>query len=407
MLLLLFLKLIESKYPIVLIPGSFRSRLHVTSDRRAGWYCPKHANNTFVFISVKYFIPPFLSCFLDWMTVDYNETTNSQQNREGVDIHPEDFGGISDVTVTGPRSLSFLFSYMLKMVKKFEGYGYVPKKDLFAAPYDWRFGADMPDSYYESLQRIVEQAYTMNNNTKVALIAHSLGSQLAHIFLTEKTTPEWRKKYINSTTLIAPSWSGSGVSFNTLMRLQSSFLSIFVPNKVIDFACRLGTLHIHMPHSLAYENTTLFIDPDGNEYKAPQLVDFLVKNKKLTPEQLKLGEKNYFYTRRYPKPLDVPTNILFNSGMKTALGMKLKGWKRFGSAITQKGDGLVGSAVVEWAIKNWKMNETLRYHDMNSSYSKFKHKNLLSAPECLEIVTAWLNLNETTEVKGEGIISEL
>ena len=335
------------------------------------------------------------------MTVDYNETTDSQQSREGVDIHPEDFGGVSDVTVTGPRFLGFIFSYMRAMVKTFEEYGYVAKKDLFAAPYDWRFGADMPESYYNSLKDLIEKAYELNNNTKVAIVAHSLGSQLAHIFLTEKTTQEWRKKYINSTTLIAPSWSGSGVSFNTLMRIQNKIVAYFRPKEITEFVCTLGTLHIHMPHSLAYANTTLLIDPDGNEYKAPQLVDFLVKNKKLTPRQLKIAEKNYFYTRRYPQPLDVPTNILFNSGIKTSLGMKLSSWKGFGSAITQNGDGLVGSAVIEWAIKNWKMNETFRYHDMNSSYSKFKHKNLLSAPECLKIVSEWLMLNKTDKFKDE------
>ncbi|KAK8892146.1 hypothetical protein M9Y10_029369 [Tritrichomonas musculus] len=399
MFLLLFLTLVNSLHPIVLIPGSFRSRLHVTSSRRAGWYCPKFANDTFVFINMKYFIPPFLNCFLDWMTVDYNETTNSQQSREGVDVHPEDFGGISDVTVTGPYFLRYFFSYMWRMVNKFIEYGYVPKKDLFAAPYDWRFGADMPESYYNSLRELIEKAYKLNNNTKVAIVAHSLGSQLAHIFLTEKTTPEWRKQYINSTTLIAPSWSGSGTSINTLLRIESALVQFFRPRGVTEFTCTLGTLHIHMPHSLAYANTTLIIDPDGNEYKAPQLVDFLVKNKKLTERQLKIAEKNYFYTRRYPKPLDVPTNILFNSGIKTTLGMKLASWRGFGSAITQKGDGLVGSAVIEWVIKNWKMNETFQYHDMNSSYRKFKHKNLLSAPECLEIVCNWLMLNKTV---GKG-----
>lgn len=387
---MIFLCALFTRYPVILIPGSFRSKLSVTSSRRSNWFCPKSANDTFVFINPKYFVPPYLGCFLDWLTIDYNETTDVMKNRENVDIFSDDFGGLSSVRGTGPNLFGTRLQYLERMVKKFEKHGYTEKLNLFAAPYDWRFGAAVPDSYYHQLKNLVEKAYTLNNNTRVALISHSLGAQIAHIFLTEKTDKEWRQKYINSTTFIAPSWSGSGTSVASLWRIQLPIVTFFKPKTIIEFALTLGTLHIHIPHMLAYANTTLFIDTDGKEYKGNELIDLFVRKGKLSERYRRVGEKNYVFLRRYPVPPDVDTNILFNSGIQTSIGLDVSRWGGIGAPIKQKGDGLVGSAVIEWVIQNWKMNKIFRYHDMNSPLRRYKHKNLLSSKGSLKVLFDWI-----------------
>ncbi|OHS93421.1 Lecithin:cholesterol acyltransferase family protein [Tritrichomonas foetus] len=385
-------------HPIILIPGSFRSRLNITTNRRAAWYCPKELDHEFLWINVKYFLPPYLKCFIDWMTVDYNETTDTLQNRKGVDIFADDFGGLSGVRGTGPNLLGTTLPYFNTIVKEFEKRGYVEGRDLFGAPYDWRLGAAQPESYFVALKELVEKAYYQNNHTSVSLIGHSLGCQVQHIFLTEKTTPEWRRKFINMSTLIAPSWSGSGTSFNTLWRIQTPFISFLKLKDITEFASTIGTLHIHIPHMLGYQNTTLFIDPDGVNHTGAELVDELLKHQKLQARHLKVAERNLKYVRRWPPPPDVDTNILFNSGIKTALGLKVSSWNGLGASIYQKGDGLVGSAVIEWVIKNWKTNSTIRYHDMNSPKLRFKHKNLLVSNESVQVLLDWHVPNQVNHI---------
>jgi pimeloyl-ACP methyl ester carboxylesterase len=170
---------------------------------------------------------------------------------------------------------------------------------LFGGPYDWRFEAAQPNSYFDRLQALVEEAYRVRNES-VLMIGHSLGSQLIHRFLTDKATPEWRAKYINSVTLIAPSWSGSGRSFNTLWRIQAPILSPFGLRQVTTFARRLGTLHIHLPHCLAYQNLTLFSDPNGNTFMGSELMDVLVKHSKIDEKSRLMAEQNWAFLRRWP-----------------------------------------------------------------------------------------------------------
>ena len=387
---LLLMSIAASRNPILMIPGSFRSKLNIKVDRDGGGFCSKKIDNKFFWINPKYFIPPFLGCFIDWMTVEYDNKTGELKNRDGIDIFPSDFGGLDDVRGTGPKVFGQRLNYFGTIISELEKRDYREGVDLFAAPYDWRFGAAQPEWYYDKLRSLVEKAYYSSGNKTVSMVAHSLGAQLQHIFLTEKTTPEWRRKFINSSTLIAPSWSGTGVSFNVLWRIQIPFVSFFRLNNILEFARSLGTLHIHFPHFLGYKDTTLFVDPDGKNYTGDQVIDVLVKHNKILPRHIEMHEANLKQLRRWPTAPDVDTNILYNGGMKTAFGLKVSSWTSFGSTIYQRGDGLVGCNVIEWVIKNWKTDATIRYKNMDSPSRRFQHKRLLTSKESVQVLLDWI-----------------
>jgi hypothetical protein len=246
----------------------------------------------------------------------------------------------------------------------------------------------------------VERAYE-KNGMPATLIAHSLGCQIAHRFITEKTTSEWRRKYVNTTILVAPSWSGSGASFNTLWRIQAPVLKFLELNQLTDFAQSLGTLHIHMPHFMGYANTTLFVDPNGQQYSADELMNILIKYQKLKPRHVLMAENNIQYIRKWPSEPDGNVKILYNSGRKTALGLNLTNWRGFGRQIYGDGDGLVGSAVIDWVCDHWK---GLVCHDLKSPERKHYHTNLIISDDAIEIVLRWAIgiTNETKKVTGDG-----
>ena len=60
--------------------------------------------------------------------------------------------------------------------------------------------------YYTALKQLVEQMYKENNNTKVTLVAHSLGGPVSLYFLTSIVTQEWKDTYIDSYIPLAGAW---------------------------------------------------------------------------------------------------------------------------------------------------------------------------------------------------------
>jgi len=62
--------------------------------------------------------------------------------------------------------------------------GYVAGKNLFSAPYDWRFGPDAFGPQYDALKQLIETASALNNNKPVVLVSLSLGGPYTHLFLT-------------------------------------------------------------------------------------------------------------------------------------------------------------------------------------------------------------------------------
>ncbi|KAH0790988.1 Lecithin:cholesterol acyltransferase family protein [Histomonas meleagridis] len=403
-MLALFLYYASSKLkPIVLIPGAFRSRLNVTTNVQPKWYCSKSINDELFWIRLKNFIPPFLDCFLDFLTVSYNETTHELQNKPDVNIYPDDFGGVNGIRGTGPTIFGKTVPpYYNEIIKSLEKLGYQTRKTLFGAPYDWRFGAAQPDAYFNSLRSLIENISKQNDNEKVIIIAHSLGTQVTHRLLTEKTTAEWRSKYIDSATLIAPSFSGASMTFTGYWRLNSKYISVFKLNKIRALANSLGTIHIHIPHTLGYSNTTLFVDRNGINHMGSELIEILHEREYLSNYDMLIGEQNFKFLRRWPMSPDVDINILYNSGIQTALGLNLSEWKEFGKEIKVPGDGLVGSAVTDWICKNWGApGKRLQCKDVKSSSMKFQHKNLLFTKDSVNIIMNWvreqngLKMNQT------------
>jgi lecithin-cholesterol acyltransferase len=324
------------------------------------------------------------------MTVDIDDETHTLRGRPNVTLTPDDWGGLNGIRGTGPSLFGITVPpYFHFIIKRLEELGYSAGHDLFGAPYDWRFGAAQPNSYFDRLRDLVEQAYRVRNES-VVVVAHSLGSQLVHRFLTEQTTPEWRARYINSTTLIAPSWSGSGHSFNTLWRIQAPILAPFGLSHVKTFTRRLGTLHIHLPHVLGYQNVTLFSDPDGNTFSGSELMGLLVRHSKIDEKSRRMAEQNWEFLRRWPAPLDVKTHILYNSGIRTSLGLNLTSWKGFGTQIYGDGDGVVGSAVIDWVCQNWSVAKGLVCRDVKSPKTKHIHKNLLFSEDTIDVLIQWM-----------------
>lgn len=380
-----------SKKPVVIIPSHFGSRLHLNTTRQPYWYCPKTLTNRHVWIRVRDIFPPFINCVLDYLTVELDQKTGNLTSRPNTTFTTVDFGGIEGIKGIGPDYFGkYLPVNYEEYINSFLEIGYKVRQDLFSAPYDWRFGLEQPQDYFDRLRELIEHAYSINDKAKVAILSHGFGATLAHMFLTERMTAEWRKKYIDSSTYIAPAWSGSGQAFFSTWRLRFPFVHIRFET-LRNFVASLGAFHSLFPNSIAYENSTLLIDPDGKNHTGAELIDILKKHGKLSPEQIRLADVNFKYTHVLPKKPDFNVNILYNSGVPTPMGLRLKSWDDVGAPIYGRGDSLMGSKVIDWACDNWHSDSLqLRCYDVFSDAKQFHHRYLLKSPSMARLIRSWI-----------------
>jgi len=137
------------------------------------------------------------TCWQENFAVAFNQTTQSfQQKRRGVNVRLVDFGGIQ-----GMPAFSAFLPYWEKL-------GFVLGKNLFGAPYDWRYPTSgRPDSFFTDLQHLVEHAYAANGNRRVFLLAPSFGPQFVLGFL-HRMTQAWKNQYIDWFIAESPVFSG-------------------------------------------------------------------------------------------------------------------------------------------------------------------------------------------------------
>ena len=397
----IFAALFILKSPIILVPGSFRSRLTVTSSPGYNFQsCPRNLRDHPFWLKFSSFLPWRLKCTVNWLTLDYDEENGLITDQRNLTISTVDFGGLRGIRGTGfdvfGKSVA---TYFEKIINILEGFGYEKGVNLFGAPYDWRLGIDQPDEFWRNMTNIVEEAYRMNSNTKVKFLTHSFGAIIIHKFLSDKSKEEWRRKYIDSAVFSAPSFSGAGQSFITLYQQRFPGVPFYRNDQLTEMLSSLGSLHVHLPNFAVYKNATIFITPDDKEILAPDAVKFLAEHGRLNEKHLKMGTRNFQYASEFPKTLDVPVRMLYNSGIKTAFGLKVKDWNSDGQVIYRDGDGVVMSEGVDMVCDVWKKaGADVTCINLNSTKISDRHPFLILLSKHVDVLMNWLignNLNES------------
>jgi len=180
-------------HPVVFIPGIVSTGLEVWQ----GEQCAR--SNSFrkrIWGSYNMFsqlTPWNRYCWLNHMKL--NETT--WQDPEGIRVRPSQGLGAADVFVT--ESLSDV--------------GYTTK-NMHMASYDWRLAFDdleRRDGYFTELKRKIETMYINNQNKKIVVVSHSMGSPVYLHFMQwiSNIDQQWVNKYICTWANVAGSLIGA------------------------------------------------------------------------------------------------------------------------------------------------------------------------------------------------------
>lgn len=137
LLFILGLAVVKSEYdaslpPIVFLPGLTGTRLYATIQDAT--YVPSSCSDSNLPIGTPFSVIWNVSmivhtqCMYDLLTTKFDASTNTFSGLEGIDIGTQHFGGFSDVAWiywSFPRDV--------------EPWGYELNRNLFGAPYDYRF----------------------------------------------------------------------------------------------------------------------------------------------------------------------------------------------------------------------------------------------------------------------------
>jgi lysophospholipase III len=67
---------------------------------------------------------------------------------------------------------------------------------------------DEHEDYFYRLKLLVEDTYTINNDSKVSLLAHSMGGLMSLYFL-QRQNSTWKDKYIERLVTMSTPWGGA------------------------------------------------------------------------------------------------------------------------------------------------------------------------------------------------------
>lgn len=104
---------------------------------------------------------------------------------------------------------------MAPLVESLKEIGYVNDKNLFGAPYDFRYGlaaeghpSHVGTEFLQDLKDLVEKASASNGGKPVILVSHSLGGHFV-LQLLNRNHLSWRQKFIKHFVALSAPWGGS------------------------------------------------------------------------------------------------------------------------------------------------------------------------------------------------------
>jgi lysophospholipase-3 len=176
-----------TRYPVILIPGDGGNQLFAKLDKKSSphFYCYKKTNDYFMlWLNIHQILPFVVDCFVDNIRLNYDNVTRKSYNTPGVDIKVLGFGQTDTVEYLSSTKLSQTVYFGGIVSSLVDQYGYVRGVNVRGAPYDFRKAPNELDDFYADLTSLVEETYFLNNQTKVILVAHSLGNSVTLVSIT-------------------------------------------------------------------------------------------------------------------------------------------------------------------------------------------------------------------------------
>ncbi|BFZ12763.1 hypothetical protein BsWGS_15802 [Bradybaena similaris] len=334
------------RYPVVLIPGDGGSQLVAKLNKTSSphYLCRKSTSDyESIWLNLEELLPEVLDCFVDNMRLWYNPKTRKTFNTPGVDIKVSGFGGTESVEFLDPNPVSHLSSslaYFYYIVSDLVSLGYVRGQSVRGAPFDFRKAPNELSDYFIDLQKLIEETYQKNNNTKIVAIAHSMGNPVFLYFL-NRQPQSWKNKFIQSFVTLAGVWGGAVKP----LRLMASGdnLGVIIVNtiKIRPQQRSMPSTAFLMPSAQFWAPSDILVRTFEKNYTVKNYKEFFTDMNFTDGYDMRADTENLVSSLTPPQ---VPVHCIHGSGVPTP-GMLIFGKNQFPdsypSQVDEDGDGTV------------------------------------------------------------------
>lgn len=385
-----FASLTKSLRPVIVIPPMMGSVLYGNiKDLKTHWYCKSNHENSWLWVTDKYLVPPLTNCLAQYLTCAINQTTNKPDSRPEAEIYTIDFGGDSAMTYLDPGLLKHHFiPLMHNALNYFYNNGYTIKQNIFGAPYDWRLNPVSLDQYWIDLQNLIEQAYSQNDNQAVALWGFSAGNYVIHELLTKKVTPEWCSKYVDRAIMLAPAFPGSMEALQCIYFGKIVFLpNVFSTTDIDNMVLSIPTVYGHLPNVPIFGDRPVILGPDGKKYTANDFYDLAISQGKIPDEYIPIFKANLPFINHDITDINVDTYFIFNTALDTPAYIDFSnGWDKNHTVVNGKGDTTINDFGLYYGCKNWKSQHVRVCHDVNTTEKGYDHVGMVLQQDVIELI---------------------
>lgn len=196
--------------PVVLVPGDGGSQFVAKLDKPStvASYCIKKTDYYYdLWLNLEQLVPFLIDCFVDNMRLEYDNVTRTTHNSPGVDIKIPGFGDTETVEYLDHSKIS-LTTYFHTIVESLVSWGYERNQTVRGAPFDFRKAPNELHEYISNLSKLIEDTYYKNQNSKVVILAHSMGNPMT-LYMLNHMSKAWKNKFIQSFISLAGVWGGA------------------------------------------------------------------------------------------------------------------------------------------------------------------------------------------------------
>jgi len=387
---------VTSLNPIVILPGiggsvlestisGMKQLLHGCTGYRDYWKV--------IWCDVIDLLPTELPCFLNAISLYWNNKTQDYENADGVGIRPKDFGGTSGVTYVTPSVPYGPSQYMSGLIEALIKAGGKDGVSVRAAPYDWRYTpfSKTGKKFHADLKKLIETMYKDNGNKRVTILGHSLGGPQSLYFLQQQSL-DWKNQYINAFIAAAPAWGGSGGAVKEMATGHNQGAPV-LENFLVGTERTWEANYWLLPTPQVWGKTP-FAYTDKRNYTTNDYDAFF--------KDFGYTEGGFHYKRL--KPLydamadwpDVTVHMMYSTEHKTPYAYSWDYYSQIHPTAKDdwRGDGTMPTIAMEWPLSTWSSKANFFrtvFNDGNSESDKTTHTGILFNDKFLKQVIEVVN----------------
>ncbi|XP_041375530.1 phospholipase A2 group XV-like [Gigantopelta aegis] len=260
----------KPKNPVILVPGDGGSQILAKLNKSSvvHYICEKTTADYYsLWLNLEMMIPEVIDCFVDNMRLVYHPENHTTSNSPGVDTKIPGFGKTEHIEWLDPDVHVHYSStsYYNPIVEALVLWGYERDVSIRGAPYDFRKAPNELGQFFFDFQLLVEDTYVKNNNSKVIVLAHSMGNANMLYFFNQRPQ-SWKDKFIKFWISLSGVWAGAVKP----LRLMASGDSLNIPlvsamSIRIEQRSMMSTAFL-MPSDKFWGNNEVLVSRPGKNY---------------------------------------------------------------------------------------------------------------------------------------------